>query len=305
MNSNDNGANVNPMIENHTARFAPSPTGALHLGHAYAAFVAQAAAGMGGRFLLRMEDTDTGRVRSEYEQAVYDDLRWMGLAWEEPVMRQSERSAAYLEALEKLRAKDLIYPCFCTRKEIEAEFRASVSAPHGPDGPLYPGTCKHLSAEDLATRMEAGDSHALRLHVDRAMASLPTDLTFMEYGAGPDGDTGLIKVALTMFGDAVLARKDAVASYHLAVVVDDAAQGITLVTRGNDLFPSTHLHRMLQALLDLPTPEYLHHENVCDETGKRLAKRHDAMALATLRADGKTPKAVRDMLPALPGVLLD
>lgn len=297
------------MIANPTTRFAPSPTGALHLGHAYSALVCQAAAGTHGRFLLRMEDTDASRSRAEYEQAIYDDLHWLGLTWEEPVMHQSMRTPAYVEALELLRTKDLIYPCFCTRKEIEAEFRASVSAPHhtmmGPDGPLYPGTCKHLSAEEAATRVAANEPHALRLHCDRAMAAAPADLSYMEHGAGTDGSTGIITAQPDIFGDAVLARKDAPASYHLAVVVDDAAQDITLITRGKDLSPSTHLHRLLQHLLDLPCPEYLHHELIVDDNGKRLAKRNDALAISTLRADGKTPEAIRDMLPALPGVIFD
>ncbi len=292
------------IVKTQTTRFAPSPTGALHLGHAYAALVAQAAAGEGGRFLVRLEDTDASRVRAEYEQGIYDDLKWLGLSWKEPIMRQSERAQAYVEALDKLRAQDLIYPCFCTRKEIEAEFRASLSAPHhnkmGPDGPLYPGTCKHLRPEEAVRRIAAKEPHALRLHMDRAMGTVSDNLTFRECGAGPNGESGIITAMPSVFGDAILARKDAPASYHLAVVVDDAAQGITLVPRGNDLFPSTHLHRLLQALLGLPAPDYLHHELIVDEDGKRLAKRHDALSLATLRADGKTPEDIKKMLPALP-----
>jgi len=288
-----------------TTRFAPSPTGRLHLGHAYAALVAQKAAlASGGRFLLRIEDTDTSRARPEYEQAIYDDLHWLGLGWESPVMRQSERGAAYAAAIETLRARDLVYPCFCTRKEIEAELRASVSAPHlsteqGPDGPLYPGTCKHLDPQLALDRITRGEAHALRLHVDRAIAARGA-LSFKEFGAGPNGETGTVTATPDVFGDIVLARKDALASYHLAVVVDDAAQGITLVTRGNDLFPATHVHRLLQALLDLPTPAYLHHALVNDETGKRLAKRHDALSLHHLRETGETPESIRAMLPAFP-----
>jgi len=285
-----------------TTRFAPSPTGHLHLGHAYSALVAAQAAGADGQFLLRIEDTDIGRARQEYEQAIYDDLRWLGLIWAEPVMRQSERQAAYGAALAILQAQDLIYPCFCTRKEIEAEFRASVSAPHGPDGPLYPGTCKSLNPDDVARRLDAKEPHALRLHIDRAIAVAPSDLRFREQGAGTKCETGFIKITPDLFGDAVLVRKDLASSYHLAVVVDDAAQGISLVTRGRDLFPSTHLHRLLQHLLGVPCPEYLHHDLVTDENGKRLAKRNDALALSTLRANGKTPEDIGDMLPALPRV---
>jgi len=285
------------FAEPQTTRFAPSPTGRLHLGHAYAALVAlEAARESGGRFLLRIEDTDTSRARAEFEQAIYDDLKWLGLTWEAPVMRQSERGPAYAAAIDQLREMDLVYPCFCTRKEIEAEFRATVSAPHGPDGPLYPGTCKHLDPQEALERIANSEAYALRLHTDRAMAA-GGGLTFQEYGAGPNGETGTITATPAIFGDIVLARKDALASYHLAVVVDDAAQEISLVTRGNDLFPATHVHRLLQALLGLPTPAYLHHQLICDETGKRLAKRHDALSLAHLREMGETPESIRAMLP--------
>ncbi len=284
----------------HITRFAPSPTGRLHLGHAFAALVAwEAARASGGKCLLRLEDLDASRVRPAYEQGIYDDLRWLGLTWEEPVMRQSERVPAYRAALDTLRAKGLIYPCFCTRKEIEAEVRASVSAPHGPDGPLYPGTCKGLPQKEAAARVAAGDAHALRLHMDRAIAVAGNGLAFHEHGAGPDGETGAITAAPEAFGDVVLARKDAPSSYHLAVVVDDAAQGVTLVTRGRDLFAATHAHRLLQALLDLPVPDYLHHDLICDEAGKRLAKRHDALSLEHLREAGETPETIRARLPAL------
>jgi len=228
------------IAEPQITRFAPSPTGRLHLGHAYAALVALDAA-RGGKFLVRIEDTDTARVRPEFEQAIFDDLHWLGLSWEEPVMRQSERADAYRRAITILRGKGLLYPCFCSRKEVEAEFRASISAPHGgqmgPDGPLYPGTCKHLSVDETDTRMDAGEEYAMRLHSDRAIAMAPRDMSFQEKGAGPGGEIGMIMANPGVFGDAVLSRKGAVASYHLAVVVDDDAQGITCVTRGNDLFP--------------------------------------------------------------------
>lgn len=275
-------------------RFAPSPTGRLHLGHAFSALVAfEAARVSGGTFLLRIEDTDQGRSRAVYEQAIYDDLHWLGLRWPTPVMRQSERGAAYAEAMGKLKAQGLTYPCFCTRKDIEAEFRASISAPHGPDGPLYPGTCRALSAAEANARMAAGESHAIRLNMSRALETLTAPLTFTEKGKP-------VTATPEIFGDVVLARKDALASYHLAVVVDDAAQGITLVTRGEDLLPSTHVHRLLQDLLGLPVPAYAHHELICDETGKRLAKRHDALSLEALKGKGETAESLKAKLPPLP-----
>ena len=274
-------------------RFAPSPTGRLHLGHAFSALVAfEAAQASGGTFLLRIEDTDQGRSRPEYEQAIFDDLHWLGLSWPAPVMRQSERGPAYEQALASLKARGLTYPCFCTRKEIEAEFRASIAAPHGPDGPLYPGTCRALSQQEAEARVAASESHAVRLNMDAALNTLVSPLIFRERGMA-------IAATTEIFGDVVLARKDAVASYHLAVVVDDAAQGITLVTRGEDLLPSTHVHRLLQELLNLPVPAYAHHQLICDETGKRLAKRHDALSLETMRAEGATPESIHALLPDL------
>ncbi len=287
-----------------TTRFAPSPTGRLHLGHAYAALVAfDAAKAGGGRFLLRIEDLDEGRSRPAFEDAIYHDLKWLGLSWEEPVMRQSDRKAPHRAALDRLREQNLTYPCFCTRKEIKAEFRASISAPHtpvrGPDGPLYPGICKSLSVDEAAARVAAGEPHAVRLHIERAMDAAPTDLSFQEYGHGPEGESGTIAASPDIFGDLVLARKDMPASYHLAVVVDDADQGVTLVTRGKDLFAAAHVHRLLQELLDLPTPDYLHHELICDDEGKRLAKRSDALSLKHLREMGATPESIRAQLPTL------
>ena len=278
-------------------RFAPSPTGYLHLGHAFAAlYAADLAVRAGGRFLVRIEDTDRTRARSEFEEAIFEDLAWLGLAWETPVRRQSEHFSDYAQALGRLRASGFAYPCFCTRKEIEAEFAASVSAPHGPDGPLYPGTCRGLSESERVTRIGRGDAHAWRLDVARAVASLGGTLTFDELGAGPQGERGSIAVKADLFGDFVLARKDAPASYHLAVVVDDALQGVTLVTRGNDLFAAAHVHRLLQALLQLPVPQYSHHRLILDASGKRLAKRDRATTLKHLRADGWTPARVRETL---------
>ena len=279
-----------------TTRFAPSPTGFLHLGHAYAAlFAADIAKASGGRFLVRMEDTDRVRSKEAFEASILDDLRWLGLAWEEPVWRQSARVAAYLAALERLQGLGLVYPCFCTRKDIEAEVAQAVGAPQGPDGPLYAGTCRALGDAERRARMDAGAPFAWRLDAGRA-AAVAGGLAFEETGAGPHGEHGLIAVNGLTYGDVVLARKDGVISYHLAVVVDDAAQGVTLVTRGNDLFASAHVHRLLQALLGLPAPRYRHHRLITDANGKRLAKRDDATSLKVLRAQGVTPAGIRERL---------
>lgn len=276
-------------------RFAPSPTGYLHLGHAFSALFAARAAEVsaGGRFLLRIEDLDQGRARAEFEAAIFEDLRWLGLTWEEPVMRQSQRAAAYAAACDRLTARGLTYPCFCTRKDIAAQIANASHAPHGPDGALYPGICRGLPVEERVARMDAGEPFALRLDIAAARREIGRRaLTFRESGAGPDGETGRITVEADLFGDIVLARKDAPASYHLAVVVDDAAQGVTLVTRGADLFHAAHVQRVLQVLLDLPEPEYRHHALLRDETGRRLAKRDNARAVRALRQEGLSPDDV-------------
>lgn len=278
-------------------RFAPSPTGLLHLGHAYAAlYAADLARRSGGRFLMRIEDTDRTRSRAEFEAAIEDDLTWLGLTWERPVRRQSDHFGDYANALETLKTLGCAYPCFCTRKEIEAEFAASVSAPHGPDGPIYPGTCRTLDRSEREERIARGDRFAWRLDVAKAGAIADMPLSFEELGAGPDGEHGTIVARPDVFGDFVLARKDAPASYHLSVVVDDALQGITLVTRANDLFAATSLHRLLQALLRLPVPAYSHHRLICDAQGRRLAKRDHATALKTLREQGMRAEEVRTLL---------
>jgi len=278
-------------------RFAPSPTGPLHLGHAYAALVAREAARRHqGRFLLRFEDIDRPRVRDEYYEAARRDLRWLGLDWDPPETRQLDRLDAYARALEALRRRDLVYPCFCSRREIQRELDQLAAAPHGPEGPLYPGTCRQLDPAERRRRLAAGETPSWRLDAagaaDRAGPLVFVDL---EHGRHP--------VDPTLLGDVVLARKDIGTSYHLAVVVDDAWQEIGLVTRGEDLLPSTHVHRLLQALLELPAPRYLHHTLVTDEHGRRLAKRDEARALATLREAGQSPAAVLAMLPPLPGAL--
>lgn len=264
-----------------TTRFAPSPSGLLHRGHAYAALYAARIAGTGGKFLLRFEDIDTTRCKLEYEQAILADLHWLGLTPAAKPWRQSERFAAYEAALEQLRERELLYPCFCTRREIAAEIARAANAPHGPDGPLYPGTCRHLTKAEREDRMTRGDSYAWRLDSAKAIEA-----------AGPiaweDVAHGRISATPEIHGDVVLARKDTPASYHLSVVVDDAAQGVTLVTRGEDLRAATHLHALLQSLLDLPRPRYRHHKLIVDADGKRLAKRDAAESLSALRAQGIT-----------------
>lgn len=263
-------------------RFAPSPTGRLHLGHIYSALLAHhLARSHGGTFLLRIEDIDPGRVRTEYVDAIVEDLKWIGLAWDGEILFQSRRLATYAESLAGLRDKGLIYPCFCTRSEIAAEIDASAAAPHGPDGPVYPGICRALGAEQRE-RLLASKDHAWRLDTAKATAQ-----------AGPlywhDGDTEVLAEP-HVFGDVVLARKDAPASYHLAVTVDDAAQQVTDVVRGRDLYAATDVHRLLQALLGLPTPLYHHHPLLLGSDGRRLAKRHGAPSVADLRAAGADPK---------------
>ncbi len=273
-------------------RFAPSPTGYLHLGHAYSALVGwRAARAAGGRFLLRIEDIDGSRCRPELAEAIPEDLAWLGLDWDGPVRRQSQHFRDYRAALDRLDAQGLLYPCFCTRAAIKAEIAGAVAAPHGVDGPLYPGTCRRLSESMRAERMAGGEPFALRLDAAQALAR-----------TGPlaweDEVAGLVAAAPLDHGDVVLARKDTPTSYHLAVTVDDALQGVTLVTRGADLFAATHIHRLLQALLGLPTPRYRHHRLLTDATGRRYAKRDHAPTLRALREAGHRPEAVRAMAEA-------
>jgi glutamyl-Q tRNA(Asp) synthetase len=269
-------------------RFAPSPTGLLHLGHAHSALAGRRRAGPDGRFLLRIEDIDTGRCRPVFEAAVFEDLAWLGLDWERPVRRQSEHWDDYHAALARLEVEGLLYPCFCTRREVAAEIAAIGGAPHGPDGPHYPGTCRRLPPARRAERVASGDGYALRLDVGAAIGRTGP-LQWFDEIAGPQAATPEI------LGDVVLARKDAPASYHLAVTVDDDIQGVTVVTRGVDLFPATHLHRLLQAVLGLKVPVWRHHALLTDETGKRLAKRSDAVSIRALREGGHSPAAVRAM----------
>jgi glutamyl-Q tRNA(Asp) synthetase len=277
-------------------RFAPSPTGYLHIGHAFAAITARDSV-KGGRFLVRIENIDQTRCRPEFETAIFEDLAWLGLDWERPVVRQSERFDAYRAALALLEAKHLLYPCFCTRAEIAAEIARASQAPHGPEGPIYPGTCRHLSEDDSKTRIASGAPYALRLDVAKAAGRM-TELTFEEQGRGPNGEHGTVPVDPLLFGDIVLARKETPASYHLSVVVDDAFQGVTLVTRGNDLFAAAHIQRLLQALLDLPVPIHAHHKLILDANGKKFSKRDSSITLRDLRAQGLTPQTIRAMLAA-------
>lgn len=268
-------------------RFAPSPTGHLHLGHAHSAlFGWRAAREAGGRFLLRIEDIDPGRCRPEFERDLMEDLAWLGLDWETPVRRQSDHLDDYRAALERLQGMGVIYPCFCTRKDIAAEIARAGHAPHGPDGPLYPGTCRHRAETDRAARIAAGAPYALRLDVACAKG-LTGPLRWHDRGKGWQEATPEI------LGDVVLARKDTPTSYHLSVTTDDHLQGVTLVTRGEDLFFATHLHRLLQALLGYAVPEWHHHGLLTNERGERLAKRDKAQTLRSLREAGRTPAEVR------------
>jgi glutamyl-Q tRNA(Asp) synthetase len=274
-------------------RFAPSPTGLLHRGHAFSAltaFEAARAAG-GGRFLLRLEDIDTTRCRPEFETAILEDLAWLGLAWEEPVWRQSERTTAYLDALACLEALGVLYRCFRTRRELLDDIGR---APHGGE----PSAPARAIPEDEARWLAEGRPFAWRLSIDTALAALDgaADLDFLEEGAGPRGETGLIPVQPHALGDVILARKDLGVSYHLAVVVDDDAQAVTHVIRGEDLFASAHVQRLLQALLGLPAPVYRHHRLLLRPDGKRFAKRDAAETLRDLRGRGVTPAELRAAL---------
>lgn len=269
-------------------RFAPSPTGHLHLGHALAAKVAYDLAHSvpDGQFLLRHEDIDPERVREPFYQAIEDDLRWLGLPWDGPVIRQTHRSAAYASALENLRTAGLIYPCFCTRREIREEIARIGGAPHAGDGSsIYPGICRNLNPQERLSRIASGIPYAWRLDV-RAMAARTGSLAFH------DLRFGTISVLPELSGDVVISRKEIGVAYHLAVVVDDAWQGITHVTRGEDLLASTHIHRLLQAWFGYPEPIYLHHCLMTDPQGKRLAKRDASLSLRSLRDHGASVDSI-------------
>ncbi len=271
-------------------RFAPSPSGPLHVGHLLAALRArQFADRHGGCCLLRIEDIDPRCHDPKWTALMHEDLDWLGLAFEGEPMVQTQRFAAYAAALDRLRAMGLLYPCFCTRTEIRAQLAEMGRAPHATLGYLYPGTCRHLPADVAAERLDAGHPHAWRLDVERVQDLIGCPLWH-------DLRRGTQRCVPTLCGDVVLARKELPTSYHLAVVIDDAAQGVTHVTRGADLFDATHIHRALQAVLGLPVPQYLHHELLRDNAGKRLAKRDGARSLASLRAEGYTPALLMQSL---------
>jgi len=281
-------------------RFAPSPNGHLHLGHALSALLnANMARAAGGRLLLRIEDIDVERCRPEYEAAIYEDLAWLGIAWEQPVWRQADHLDAYRTALGELEAMGLIYPSFESRAEIAAqvaEREAKGAWPRDPDGvPLYPGAAKTMPPAERAQRIAGGKPYALRLDMAAALRCAGA-LTWSETGAGPSGETGRIAANPVAWGDVILGRKDTPTSYHLAVVVDDAAQGVTDVVRGRDLFHATSVHRLLQSLLALPPPRYHHHRLILDADGAKLAKSTRSTALRELRAQGLTPADIRRLV---------
>jgi glutamyl-Q tRNA(Asp) synthetase len=282
-------------------RFAPSPNGYLHLGHACSALLNfDAARQSGGRFLLRIEDIDSARCRPEFEAAIYQDLAWLGVTWETPVRRQSEHLDAYREALEKLSAQGLIYPSFESRAEIiglVAQREAEAPWPRDPDGaPLYPGAAKSLAPEQRARLLQSGAPYALRLDMAAACARAG-DLEWSELGEGrPDGETGMVVARPQAWGDVVLGRKETPTSYHLSVVIDDALQGVTEVVRGNDLFWSTGVHRLLQHLLGLRVPVWRHHRLILDTEGRKLSKSTEATGLRELRAGGATPADLRRLV---------
>jgi glutamyl-Q tRNA(Asp) synthetase len=280
-------------------RFAPSPNGYLHLGHALSALIDhEMARSLGGRFLLRIEDIDTTRCRPEFEQAICEDLSWLGITWEEPVRRQSDNLDAYRDALEKLQSQGLIYPSFESHAEIARHIAQHTGAPwpHDPDGsPLYPGMSKQLSPDECARRMAAGEPYALRLDMSAALKRTGA-LTWVEIGAEPKQDHETLMAEPERWGDVVLARKDTPTSYHLSVVVDDALQGVTHVVRGQDLYQATSVHRVLQTLLDLPAPLYHHHRLILDADGHKLSKSTQATALRELRQQGQRPADIRRMI---------
>ena len=281
-------------------RFAPSSNGFLHLGHAFSALMNFESVRLSeGRFLLRIEDIDATRCRPEFEAAIYEDLAWLGVSWETPVRRQSEHLADYRAALDRLAELGLLYPSFESRAEIAALVKAREADggwPRDPDGaPLYPGTAKSLAASERERRLRSGAPFALRLDMEAARR-LAGDLTWIERGSGPDGETGEVLARPEAWGDVILARKDIPTSYHLSVVIDDALQGVTEVVRGRDLFRSTAVHRLLQKILDLPQPAYHHHDLIRDGDGKKLSKSSGAIGLRELRAGGMMPAQLRRLV---------
>lgn len=281
-------------------RFAPSPNGYLHLGHALSALLnADMAAAAGGRLLLRIEDIDATRCRPEYEAAIYEDLAWLGLEWEQPVRRQSAHLEEYKSALAMLDALQLTFPAFESRADLArmvADRDVRERWPRDPDGvPLYPGAARQLREEDRQARIAGGEPYAIRLDMGRAM-EWTGPLRWTETGLGPSGETGEVRADPAAWGDVIVGRKETPTSYHLSVVMDDAIQGVTHVVRGQDLFRSTSVHRVLQSLLDLPVPVYHHHRLVLDADGRKLSKSTSATGLRELRAAGATPADIRTMV---------
>ena len=289
-------------MTHHVVRFAPSPNGHLHLGHVFSALTAyRAARDLGGRFLIRIEDIDVTRCRPEFAEAILEDLAWLGLAWEEPVRVQSAHFGDYRAALDRLAGEGLLYPCYASRGEVAAAVAAREAEGHAwpcdPDGaPLYPGLHRGLSAAERAALEAEGRRPALRLRMDAAVARAGTALAWREEGTGPSGETGVVEACPEAWGDVVLARRDVPTSYHLAVVVDDALQGVTHVVRGQDLFHATSVHRLLQRLLGLPEPVYRHHGLIRDPQGRKLSKSAGDVSLRSLRAAGATLEDVRRMV---------
>lgn len=284
------------MMHDFVTRFAPSPTGLLHLGHAYSALVAfEAARQANGQFILRIEDIDLGRCRPEFEDAIYEDLAWLGLKWETPVRRQSDHFDDYARALETLIGKRLVYRCFKTRKEVADEIaRAPHLSPDGPEGPQYTGA--PLDPAEEQSLLDEGAPFAWRLSMSAAKKYMGDSFDQLSFSEEKDGAVRTVKATPEIFGDAIIARKDNGTSYHLASVHDDALQGVTHVIRGEDLYHAAHLHGLLQALLDLPAPVYRHHRLIADDSGKRLAKRDKAATIRALRQSGTTPQDIRERL---------
>ncbi|MEJ1159904.1 tRNA glutamyl-Q(34) synthetase GluQRS [Prosthecomicrobium sp. N25] len=283
-------------------RFAPSPNGELHLGHAYSALVDyEAAQAADGRFLLRIEDIDVTRCRPDYVERIFEDLAWLGIRWEEPVRRQSEHFQDYRAALGILQDRGLVYPAFLSRGEIRARVEAAEAAgrpwSRDPDGaPLYPGDDRAMEPDRAAALITAGRPFAYRLRMAEALATAGGPPVFREHGSGPAGETGVVATDPARWGDVILARREIPTSYHLSVVVDDAAQGVTHVVRGQDLFHATSVHRLLQVLLGLPAPVYRHHRLIVDENGRKLSKSQRDTSLRALREAGARPEDIRRMV---------
>ncbi len=283
-------------MSQHVFRFAPSPNGYLHLGHAYSAILnCDLAKAQGGRFLLRIEDIDTSRCKPEFEQAIYDDLAWLGLTWEEPVRRQSEHFASYADALQQLRIMEVVYPAFLSRKEINEHVSISEHGwPHDPDGaPHYPGDERNQTISQHEAKMESGKEYAWRLDMKKAMQMMHRTLDWCETGSG---HSQTIAANPAAWGDVIIARKDTPTSYHLSVVVDDAIQNVTNVVRGSDLYQATSVHRLLQELLGLPAPQYHHHRLIKDVAGIKLSKSIQSTSLRQLRQEGMMPSNLRKLL---------